>query len=93
MEEKLLVEKKRTVMINSEMKKGPYRYDVNHEYADSLLNKLSCNIYVEETGEYVGYMNYENGNSNFSFPKTQEVVIHVETFQEIIAEVQEALEE
>ena len=88
---KLLVEKKRVISVKAESIQGDYRYDVNYELADKSLGRLSCNVYSKESGEYTGYMNLENENSNFNFPESADAITHIGVFQKITAEIKATL--
>ncbi|NMA75362.1 MAG: hypothetical protein GX963_14695 [Bacteroidales bacterium] len=86
MEEKLLVEKSRSTKVNAEVILGDFRYNVEYDFAEKKLGKLSCNIYKSEGNEYAGYMQHENGNTNFNFPEEESIETHVSAFQKILAE-------
>ena len=58
MEEKLLVEKKRTAVVESEAIVGEYLYKVSHEFMNSTLLRLGCSVVEEETNVMIGYMSY-----------------------------------
>lgn len=95
MEEKLLVEKKRTAVVESEAVVGEYLYKVSHEFMNSTLLRLGCSVVEEETNTMIGYMSYNTSSKkiNLDFPADADFNTHAEVFRGIIAEVQEALEE
>ena len=62
MEEKLLVEKKRTAVIESEAVVGEYLYKVSHEFMNSTLLRLGCSVVEEETNTMIGYMSYNTSS-------------------------------
>ena len=91
METKLLQEKSRVIAVTAEVEQGDYRYDVNYDFSDKKLGKMNCNIYKKEGNEYSGFMSYDDGKTNFSFPKEEGIEIHIGVFKKIVTEVKESI--
>ena len=83
----LLKEISRTTNVSAEQVKDGYSYAVSYDYVEEGLQNLTCNITHLDDKVYAGYMSYDRGNTNFSFPEKAEISVHVYAFEDILTRV------
>lgn len=64
-------------------------YRVNKKIVNGVLSRLYCSIEkysIEVGGEFIGGISFENGRQVAEFVQSDDIVIHVAKFQEILSD-------